>query len=139
MITDVNFLAVLVSAIGLMALGFLWYSPVLFGNLWMKASGLSKRDMAGSEAQKCAKRGYLSSFVGGLVTAYILALFLENILVDSWQTAVQIAVLLWIGFRLAPSVSCLFFEKKSPVVFAVNVGFDLVYLVMMSILLTLWQ
>ncbi len=51
MFEQVNELAVLVSAILAVAVGSIWYSPLLFGPLWMKTIGqeiegeLSKREM----------------------------------------------------------------------------------------------
>lgn len=40
---DVNYLAVLVSAIASMVLGMIWYNPSVFGNTWMKLSKLSEK------------------------------------------------------------------------------------------------
>ena len=36
---DLNLFAVVVAALGSFLLGGLWYSPVLFGKLWMKEAG----------------------------------------------------------------------------------------------------
>ena len=41
----VNYLAVLVAAIVSMVIGGLWYSPLLFGNVWMKLSGITQKDV----------------------------------------------------------------------------------------------
>ncbi len=43
---DINYWAVLVAAVVSMVIGALWYSPVLFGKLWMKYSGLSDKKLA---------------------------------------------------------------------------------------------
>jgi hypothetical protein len=45
--TEVNYLAVLLAAAATMIIGFLWYSPILFGNVWMKQIGLKAEDMSG--------------------------------------------------------------------------------------------
>ena len=44
-IPTINYIAVLVSAVIGMAIGALWYSPLLFGKIWMKL-----RDELGFEA-----------------------------------------------------------------------------------------
>ncbi len=40
----VNYLAVLVAAIVGMVVGFIWYSPKVFGKMWMKLSGVNPKD-----------------------------------------------------------------------------------------------
>ena len=42
----INFWAVLVSAIATMVIGFLWYSPILFANPWMRLMGFDPNDKA---------------------------------------------------------------------------------------------
>lgn len=42
---EFNVLAILVAAIVPMVLGFLWYNPVLFGNVWMREAGLTEEKM----------------------------------------------------------------------------------------------
>lgn len=44
---EFNFLAILVAAIVPIILGFLWYNPMLFGNAWMRASGMTEEKMKG--------------------------------------------------------------------------------------------
>ena len=42
---EFNVLAILVSAIVPLVLGFLWYNPILFGNAWMRESGMTEEKM----------------------------------------------------------------------------------------------
>ena len=42
---DINYLAVLIAALASYVLGALWYSPVLFGKLWMKLSKIDPKNM----------------------------------------------------------------------------------------------
>jgi len=42
-----NYLAILVAAIVPIVLGFLWYNPILFGNVWMRESGMTEDKMKG--------------------------------------------------------------------------------------------
>ncbi len=46
----VNYLAVLVSSVVGMGIGALWYSPLLFGKLWMRWNGMDARQL--EEAKK---------------------------------------------------------------------------------------
>ena len=42
-----NWIAVIVAALVPMVIGFIWYNPMLFGNAWMKASGMTEEKMKG--------------------------------------------------------------------------------------------
>jgi len=44
---EFNYLAILVAAIVPIVLGFLWYNPILFGNVWMRESGMTEDKMKG--------------------------------------------------------------------------------------------
>ena len=39
---EFNFLAILVAAISVLAIGTIWYNPKVFGNIWMREGNLSK-------------------------------------------------------------------------------------------------
>ncbi len=42
---EFNFLAVLVAAVVPMFLGFIWYNPKVFGNVWMREAGVSEEQL----------------------------------------------------------------------------------------------
>lgn len=42
---EFNFIAILVAAVVPMVLGFIWYNPALFGNTWMRESGMTEEKM----------------------------------------------------------------------------------------------
>ena len=42
----INYLAVVVAAIAWFVVGSLWYSPLLFGKMWMELSGITPGAMA---------------------------------------------------------------------------------------------
>jgi hypothetical protein len=74
----INLLAVLVAAIAMFVIGGLWFSPILFGNLWMKLSGVTKKQIA--EAKKNGMAGsYIGTFVALVVMSYILAHFIDYV------------------------------------------------------------
>jgi hypothetical protein len=74
----VNLLAVLVSAIATMLIGFLWYSPLLFAKPWMREMGYDPADAAKmQEMKKSAGPAYGASFLTSVLTAFILGLFLH--------------------------------------------------------------
>lgn len=43
----INFLALLTAAFSTLVVGFVWYNPKVFGNIWMKESGMTDEKMLG--------------------------------------------------------------------------------------------
>jgi len=44
---ELNYSLVFITALIPLAIGFLWYSPMLFGNAWMKSAGLTEESLKG--------------------------------------------------------------------------------------------
>src|SRR3989337_3239270 len=59
---SVNYLAVVVAAVASMIIGAIWYSPRVFGKMWMRLTG----NTMGQTAGQSAGRGYLVTFIGSL-------------------------------------------------------------------------
>src|SRR3989344_385569 len=85
----VNNVAVLVAAVVSMILGAIWHGP-LFGKTWMKAAGVTKADI--EKDKKEMPMMYAITFVGTLVTAYVLAVFI------GWVGANTIALAVILSF-----------------------------------------
>lgn len=47
-----NFPAILVAAVSALVVGFIWYNPKVFGNIWMKESGMTDADIKGGNMAK---------------------------------------------------------------------------------------
>jgi len=59
---NVNFLALLLAALSTLVVGFIWYNPRMFGNIWMKEAGLKEEDMNGSNMFKMLGLSFLYAF-----------------------------------------------------------------------------
>ena len=68
----INYLAVAVSALASLGLGFLWYGP-LFGKQWMALQGLTPERIEQTKAAGRQKT-YLIALLGAVVMAITLAL-----------------------------------------------------------------
>ncbi len=71
---SINYLAVVVAAVASMIIGAIWYSPRVFGRMWMRLTGKTMDQMAGQNAG----RAYLVTFFGSLVMAWVLAMFVRR-------------------------------------------------------------
>ncbi len=136
---EVNYLAVLVAAVVSMAIGFLWYHPVLFGKQWMKLKGYTSESL--KKVQKEMGKLYALSFVVALVTAYVLShvmTFSENYFgYPMLQTGLTTAFWMWLGFMMPVQITATIFGDKKWKLFAIDTGYQLVSVLAMGVVLGL--
>src|SRR2546428_11082725 len=92
----VNYLAVLVAAVAVFVLGWLWYSPLLFFKPWMRLRGMDP--VAAMSGAKMPAGKLFIELVRCLVLAYVMARFVDLLGVNNWIGAVHFRLFLWIGF-----------------------------------------
>jgi Protein of unknown function (DUF1761) len=133
----VNYLAVLVAAVVVFVLGWLWYSPLLFYKPWMRARGLDPdAAMAGA---KMPVGKLVIEFIRCFVLAYIIAIFLGSHDVTGWFGAVHFGLLLWIAFPVVLLTGSVLWDNTPTKVAAIHAGDWLVKLLVIPIILTAWQ
>ncbi|WP_310556811.1 DUF1761 domain-containing protein [Flavobacterium sp.] len=59
---EINFIALLVSALVTLLVGMLWYSEKMFGGIWMRETGLTPEDLKKGSMLKIFGFTYLFSF-----------------------------------------------------------------------------
>jgi len=67
-----NWWAIIVAAVSAFVLGGVWYSPLMFGNAWMKVAGMTEESVKQGNPAKI----YGGAFVLTLIAAVNLAMFL---------------------------------------------------------------
>lgn len=126
-----NYLVLLGAAVAGLVACFLWYSPPVFGNVWLKHSGLSKKD-----AENCNMwPATFGQLVANLVMGYILYAVMMWALVTSMQEALMVAFWLWLGFNLTREFSTMFWAKRSLQIVLIDAfGMLLTMLIMAGVL-----
>ena len=132
----VNFIAVVVAAITSMVIGSLWYSPLLFGKLWMRLQGISKKDIVKAK-QKSMEKLYFWAFIGALVTAGVFA-YLLDMFGKSAEMGITLSLLIWLGFVATTMLGTVLWEGKSVSLYALNVFYHFVNLVVMGVIIGMW-
>jgi Protein of unknown function (DUF1761) len=133
----VNYLAVLVAAVVVFILGWLWYSPLLFFKRWMRARGM---DPAAAMAGAKMPGGKLAiEFLRCLVLAYVIARFVALIGIRHWMGAVHFGLFLWIGFPVILLVGSVLWENVPWKVAAIHAGDWLVKTLVIPIIVTAWR
>lgn len=128
---EVNLVAVIAAAIASMALGALWYGP-LFGKTWMKLSGVSMGNASKNEMPKL----YAIQFVGSLVLAYVLSVFLGLTNTVDLMGAVTVAFWAWLGFQATLKLGMVLWEGKSWNLYFLHAAHDLINLSLIATVLT---
>jgi len=137
--TNINYLAVLVAAIAAIVIGSLWYSPILFGNIWMKLSGITKEKMEKDKKKGGMTKLYVVQIVASLVMACVLANLIALLGLTGVVGGIQIAFLVWVGFVLPLLIGNVLWEGKSWALYLLNITYNLVNLIVMGIILAVWR
>ncbi|QQQ62384.1 DUF1761 domain-containing protein [Paenarthrobacter ureafaciens] len=119
----INWLAVLLAALATFVVGGLWYS-VLFAKPWQKAAGMSDQQL---------KSGTARVFAGSFVLAAIMAVFLAAFIGRGGFVFGIVAGLAagigWVATALGVNY---LFERRSPVLFAINASYNVVTFAVMG-------
>lgn len=130
-----NIWAILVCIVSQMLIGSLWYSPLLFGDLWLKVIGKTKEDISSKEAQKAM------SF--SLIPAISLVLLMATVVgIENAQTisdALFLGTIVSAGFIGMSSLNLVLFEGRPFKLLLINVGYMVVSLNIAAVILTLWK
>lgn len=133
----VNYLAVLVAAIAVFVLGWLWYSPLLFYKPLMRLRGLDP--VAAMASGKMPVGKLVIEFVRCLVLAFVVAHFVAFLGVHHGIGAVHLGFLLWIGFPVVLLTGSVLWENVPWKVAAIHAGDWLVKMLVIPIILALWR
>jgi len=136
-IMPVNILAIVVAAIVGMVIGALWYSPYLFGKTWMRLSKMSEKQLKVMKAKGMGKT-YLIAFIAALVTAYVLALFIDLTQAGTLLQGIQIGFWVWLGFIATTMLGNVLWEGKPVQLYVLNVVHQLVSIAVMGAILAVW-
>ncbi len=127
--------SVLVSAVAIMILGALWYSPLLFIKPWMAAVGKKQEDINKDGAGKM----YAGMAVVALLFSYVIAHFVVFLNLTTSAQALQFALWTWIGIAIPVTASDYLFAGRSFKLYMINLGYQLVSIVVMALIITLWR
>src|SRR5258707_12923402 len=121
-----NLLAILVAAIATMPIGFLWYSPLLFANPWMREMGIDPNDKEKIKAmQKSAGPSYLVAFLASVVSAFVLALCFHEMHVESLEIGLLVGFHVWLGFVATEQLPGALSRKQSLTLWPRNTSYQL--------------
>lgn len=134
-----NPLAIFVAAVLAFALGALWYS-VLFGKLWMRLHGHDQKSEAEqAQIQRDAVRAYVVSAVSFVIMAGALTALADYIVLHTFAHALKLALLIFVGFVGPVGLIANMYDHRPLLAWLLDAGYQLLYLVIMSVVVVLWM
>lgn len=102
-----NYTALIVAAVVSFIIGMLWYSPMLFGKLYMKAVG-------GHDGNKGNMAGMMVlQFIFGLIQVWALSRILNSQGVTTVNDALMSGAIVWLGFSVINAWSTQMWENRN--------------------------
>ncbi len=117
---QINYWAILVSALSTFLIGGVWYSPALFGKAWMRENGFTEESMKNANMAKI----FGLAFVLGLIAAVNLAMFMGP--ESRWEMGALWGFLAGFGWVATFVGTHYLFERKSFTLFMINAGYSVV-------------
>ncbi len=131
---DVNYFAVILSAIAAMILGSLWYSPVMFGKTWMNLINKTEDELKTANTPKT----YVVAFISELIMAFVLFHIMIYSNAESFFEGALAGFWMWIGFVATTSIINFMFEGRKLKQYFIDTLYHLVSLLLMGIILSFW-
>lgn len=130
-----NIWAILVSVVVNMAVGMLWYSPVLFGKVWLKLVERKAEDIDQEDANRSMGLAIIPAIVSALGLAVLVGITGSATVSDALITGTLASV----AFSGMSSLNLVFFEDRSFKLTLLNAGYTFVAFNICAVILTLWD
>jgi hypothetical protein len=139
----INYLVVFVAGLANMVLGALWYSPLMFGKVWMKLMGLDKLSKAEkAKMMERAKPGYAFAFLAALLMSFVMAHMVQSGAIFYHVAGVEAGLLtgflIWVGFILTSQINSVLWEGKPVKLYWINTAHYLAAYLITGVILAVW-
>ena len=134
---SLNLLAILACGVVSLVIGVIWYGP-LFGKAWAGYTGWTEDKVKAFPASRMAST-YLLTFAAALVTAYALAFLVRALGIARATDGLFLGLVTGIGFAAMAFATTHLFEHKPVGLWFIVSGYQLVYQIAASVIVTLWR
>ncbi len=134
MLTKVNIWSVILAAVSYLIIGSLWYSPLLFGKLWIKLTGFCDEDF---KKHRPMWMIFVLSFLSAAMASFAISAILGPKSSALTGAIVGAAIaLFWLNMSKLPSV---LFENQPDKLYLLHAGFDIVSFMVMGAIVGYWR
>jgi len=127
----VKYLAVIATGLLAFALSMLWYSRLLFGNIWM-----AFRD---STTNPPPDWTFAFAPLREIITAILLAHLIVRLEVNNWRRALGLGLALWFAFYFVQLAGAVLWDNRPWQLGLVHGGDWLMKMLFMSVMLSFWH
>jgi hypothetical protein len=132
-----NILAVLASGVASLILGFVWYGP-LFGKAWAKYTGWTEEKIKTIPGSRMA-RTYILTFLAALVSAFVLSALSQSLGARTAVDGLILGLATGIGIAAMGFATTYLFEHKPIGLWLIVAGYQVFYLAVAGIIVTVWR
>lgn len=126
---ELSALAILLATFAKMAIGAIYYSPKVLGETWLTLSRHNKNDL------QMTPTTWVGTLAIALVTAVILAAFIQVSGERGWQAGACVGFTAWLGFVATTTFNAVLFSKQSIKLWLLHNGDMLLALLVMGAIL----
>jgi len=136
LLSNINWLAVLVSAVAYFVLGAIWYSKALFAPAWARLVGI---DMNNPVKGKSIGVMMIGSFLLIVVTVIAQALIVNSIGLTGIASGIKLGLLTGLGFATTAVSISFIYESRPLALYFIDCGYHVVGQLAAAIILVLWR
>ena len=129
-----NYMAIAAATVVTFIEGSVYYSPLMFGPLWMRLSGMDP-----SAAAKISRWAVLGEIARDFVLTYVVARLVARLADADWRSATGLGLWLWIGFPLMLLSGSVMWQGVSWKIGAIHAGDWLAKLLLITAIVGAWR
>jgi hypothetical protein len=129
-----NYMAIAAATVVTFIEGSVYYSPLMFGPLWMRLSGMDP-----SAAAKVSRWAVLGEIARDLVLTYVVARLAARLADADWRSTTGLGLWLWIGFPLMLLSGSVMWQGVSWKIGAIHAGDWLAKLLLITAIVGAWR
>jgi hypothetical protein len=129
-----NYMAIAAATVVAFIEGSLYYSPLMFGPLWMRLSGIDP-----SAAAKVSPSAVLGEIARDFVLTYVVSRLVARLSEANWKSATGLGLWLWIGFPMTLLSGSVMWQGVSWKVAAIHAGDWLAKLLLITAIVGGWR
>lgn len=135
--SEVNWWAVLVAGLAAFFVGGAWYTGI-FGKLWVRLHGYSPEKVKEMQAKMSPPRFFGGMILSYLVLALVMAILMTGLKEQSAAIGAATGFLVWLAVA-AIGMTAHIASDKVIELYCIDIGCELIYLVLMGALLGAWR
>ncbi len=130
---EINLFAVLVGAIVSIGIGMLWYSPILFGNVWLRLIGKSADEIEG------AGPAMGLAALAAVISSLVLAMMVQAVGAATLLEGLVVGIVVWVGIGATATLVVTVYEGPPLSVWLLNAGYQLIVYAVQGAIFAMWQ